>query len=125
MALVGILATVLIPNLLGSRLRTNDTAVASVGRQILNAMAAVEVSGNAPSLCGTTVAATPSSSGTEITVVDGVIYVKATANDPDEAAVNAPAPITKVKCTNTNSQFQVDITYTGGSVTTRAFTAAK
>ena len=40
-AIIGILAAVLIPNLLGARKKANDAAAQSVGRQILTAMASV------------------------------------------------------------------------------------
>lgn len=126
-AIIGILAAVLIPNLLNARSKANDAAAASVGRQVLNAMAAVEVGSNAPALCGASKTAAPTASGTDTTPASGVVYVLTAANDANAAAVNAPAPITKVKCTNSANatEFQVDLTYTGGSTGTATYKAAK
>jgi type IV pilus assembly protein PilA len=52
-AIVGILAAVLIPNLLNARARANDTVAQSVGRQVATAVAAMQVNNpaNAISTC--------------------------------------------------------------------------
>jgi type IV pilus assembly protein PilA len=41
-AIIGILAAVLLPSLLGARTKANDTSGAAVARQVLTAMAAIE-----------------------------------------------------------------------------------
>ena len=135
-AIIGILAAVLLPSLLGARSKANDAAAASVGRQVLNAMAAVEVGSNALANCSSAQNAGPSI--TAITVASSKIYVSAIANDPNEATVNAPAPITTITCNNTATttstatppvvtpgQFAVTIAYSGGSVASKTYTAAK
>lgn len=108
-AIIGILAAVLIPSLLGARSKANDAAAASVGRQVLNAMAAMETSNTGAGLAGCT------KSGTVVTITAG----------SETATVNAPAPITNVTCTSSASQFSTTITYNGGSVPSKDFTAAK
>ena len=139
-AIIGILAAVLLPSLLGARSKANDAAAASVGRQVLNAMAAVEVGSNAVSNCSGTQGQAPVT--TAITVASSKIYVSTIATDPNEATVNAPAPITSITCNNTASvtaapvapatvgvttpgTFQVTIAYNGGSVATKTYSAAK
>lgn len=115
-AIIGILAAVLIPNLLGARSKANDTAANTVGRNILNAMAAVET-GN-PNSTGTD-AACGSLSGAKVVISSG----------SETATVNAPAPITEVTCTSTSSQYSTVIKYKGGSTdyttTGKTYTAAK
>lgn len=111
-AIIGILAAVLIPNLLGARSKANDAAAESVARQVLNAMAATEVgntSGTAPT-CAYTSPTVTVTAGTE------------------SARVNAPAPITGVTCSNTTttpSQYSVVVTYSGGSAASITKTADK
>lgn len=111
-AIIGILAAVLIPNLLGARKKANDAAAQSVGRQVLNAMAAVET-GNSTST-GTDAACTTLSGGT-VTVSSG----------SESATVNAPAPITALTCSSTATQYSTVITYNGGSAPSKTFTSAK
>ena len=115
-AIIGILAAVLIPNLLGARAKANDTAANTVGRNVLNTMAAVET-GN------------PNSTG-----IDAVCATLANAkvvitSGSETATVNAPAPITGVTCTSTASEYTTTITYKGGSTdyssTGKTFRAAK
>ncbi len=114
-AIIGILAAVLIPNLLGARTKANDVAASSVARQVLNAMAATEV-GNTT---GTQPACTYASGNTA--VVAGT----------ESANVNSPAPITGVTCSNvaatatTPAQYSVVVTYAGGSAATKTVTANK
>ena len=108
-AIIGILAAVLIPNLLGARTKANDVAAASVARQVLNAMAATEV-GNTT---GTAPACTYASNN--VAVVAGT----------ESANVNAPAPITGVTCTNSATQYSVVVTYAGGTAATKTVTANK
>ena len=111
-AIIGILAAVLIPNLLGARKKANDAAADSVGRQVLNAMAAVEVSntGGAFATCSA--------------LANKVVTVSAGS---ETATVNAPAPITAVTCTNSANatEFQTDVTYAGGSAASKTYKAAK
>ncbi|WP_310583288.1 type II secretion system protein [Deinococcus sp.] len=116
-AIIGILAAVLLPSLLGARSKANDAAAKSVGRQILNAMAAIEVGNNA----GATVATC---------AIDTTLNVaKFTLSaGTDATTVNAPAPITAVDCTGNNTtQYSVKVTYIGGSIAAGfdTYTAAK
>ena len=121
-AIIGILAAVLLPSLLGARAKANDAAAASVARQILNAMAAVEVGANATALCSAT-------SGTAGTTATAVTPAAATASAPraifvnaagvvaTQATVNTPAPVVSITCTNAAdaTSFAVAVTYSGGS----------
>ena len=120
-AIIGILAAVLLPSLLGARAKANDAAAASVGRQILNAMAAIEVG----KTDGSTVSACAITSGaTGFTLV---LPAGSTATAPTDATkVNSPAPITAVDCTgNSTTLYSVAVTYSGGTVTSKTYTAAK
>ncbi len=123
-AIIGILAAVLIPNLLNARSKANDAAAASVGRQVLNAMAAVEVSSNGAALCAGTAGAAGANTAVDVTTTKKV-FVNTKASDTNEAVVNAPAPVTSVTCTNSATEFGVTIAYTGGSSATKNYTAAK
>ncbi|WP_168734945.1 type IV pilin protein [Deinococcus sp. KSM4-11] len=102
-AIIGILAAVLIPNLLGARAKANDAAASAVARQVLTAMAAVETNNST----STGADATCSAKATlpTVTVTSGT----------QTATVNAPAPISDIACTSTASQFSVTLTYSGGS----------
>ena len=136
-AIIGILAAVLLPSLLGARSKANDAAAAAVGRQVLNAMAAVEVGSNGLANCSATKGGGPVL--TDITTTSTkVIYVTSVAGDANEAVVNAPAPITSITCGNTATTattatppvttpgvFSVTVTYTGGSKTAQTYTAVK
>ena len=129
-AIIGILAAVLLPNLLGARAKANDAAADSVGRQVLNAMAAVEVGANASSGCAVDKATAPvitkiTPAGTPAII--GVTYAGVTATDANAASVNAPAPITGVTCANTATNFTVIIDYAGGTAnrSPKTYTAAK
>ena len=127
-AIIGILAAVLIPNLLNARSKANDSAADAVGRQILNAMAAVEVGSNATSGCNVTSKVTaPVASGTATTPTASVVYVSAKATDPNAATVSTPAPITDITCSNTTTDFSVAVTYDGGTASRspKTYTAAK
>lgn len=120
-AIIGILAAVLIPNLLGARTKANDVAAESVARQVLNAMAATEV--------GNTTGTVPTCSYASPTVT--------VTADTESARVNAPQPITNVTCTNvaaaaaadgnpaTPAQYSVTVTYSGGKQASITKTAAK
>jgi type IV pilus assembly protein PilA len=136
-AIIGILAAVLLPSLLGAREKANDAAAASVGRQVLNAMAAVEVGSNGLANCSLTKAGVPVITELNATT-NKVIYVTSKANDANAATVNTPAPITAVTCNNTakvvdptsgavtaEGGFEVKITYNGGSKATDTYKAAK
>lgn len=115
-AIIGILAAVLIPNLLGARSKANDTAATAVARQVLNAMAATEV--------GNTTGTAPTCSA----ITDGVVTITA---GTESARVNAPAPMTAVTCTNeagtapAPGSYKVVVAYAGGSKPTVTLTAAK
>jgi type IV pilus assembly protein PilA len=121
-AIIGILAAVLLPSLLGARSKANDAAASSVARQVLNAMAAVEVASNGAALCSPT--AGTAGVSTKITT-STVVYVNTAANDANEATVNTPAPVTDITCTNTATQFTVAVGYTGGSNAVKTVSASK
>ena len=125
-AIIGILAAVLLPSLLGARAKANDAAAASVARQVINAMAAVEVGSNGLALCAADKVTAPGIALVDVTSTKSVV-VSTVANDANAAAVNSPAPITGITCANPNAagQFQVTVTYTGGTNATKVVTAAK
>ena len=126
-AIIGILAAVLLPSLLGARAKANDAAASSVARQLLNAMAAVEVSSNGNAVCNGTVQKV-GASGTAVTPAGSpaVVFVATADADKNEATVNVPAPITAVTCTNAagGTSFQVAVTYTGGSTSKSPLTVS-
>ena len=101
-AIIGILAAVLIPNLLNARARANDVAAQSVGRQVATAAAAMQVTNpaNTVSTC-----AWANTNGGETTVT----------SDTFSTIVASPAPVSGVACTATT----VTVTYTGGSAATQ------
>ena len=103
-AIIGILAAVLLPSLLGARAKANDAAAQSVARQVLNAMAAVEVGNNK----GATIASCSVTSKV-------VSFVLAPATESDATTVNAPAPVTAVACTSDATKYTATVTYDGGS----------
>ena len=113
-AIIGILAAVLLPNLLGARAKANDAAAQSVARQVLNAMAAIEV-GNTK---GATIA-----SCTLATKV--VTFTLAPATETDNTSVNAPAPVNDVSCSSTTAQYSTTVTYDGGNKSPLTVTANK
>ena len=129
-AIIGILAAVLLPSLLGARTKANDAASDAVGRQVLNAMAAVEVSSNGTSGCVTTTGAAPAAAAVDVTSTK-IVYVSSKLADPNEAAVNAPAPVNTVTCSNSATAFTVIVDYTGASApggtsrSPKTYTAAK
>jgi type IV pilus assembly protein PilA len=127
-AIIGILAAVLLPSLLGARAKANDAAADSVGRQVLNAMAAVEVGSNAIANCAATKIGVPVKTLVD-TKTTKVVYVTSKANDTNAATVNSPLPITGVTCNNENADgaFEVVITYDGGTAarSPKTYTAAK
>ncbi|GAA5440825.1 type II secretion system protein [Deinococcus caeni] len=127
-AIIGILAAVLIPNLLGARKKANDAAASAVARQVLTAMAAVGTNNNAAAgSVGCTDTAQQASVQTIIQPAGTppVVYVNSKAADTNEATVNAPAPITDVTCEDTAASYAVTVAYTGGSNSTFNLTAAK
>ncbi len=103
-AIIGILAAVLLPSLLGARAKANDAAAQSVARQVLNAMAAVEVS----STNGATVASCAVASNVVAFTLNPVTSVA-------DATVNAPAPVTAVTCASDATKYTATVTYDGGS----------
>lgn len=126
-AIIGILAAVLIPNLLGARKKANDAAASAVARQVLTGMAAVATNTNKAVGCSTgtgtaggTAAVTPT--GTPPVVV---VNTQTTATAAEAATINAPAPVTGVTCTDNTSDYTVDVDYTGGSNATYTLKSAK
>ncbi|NTY01265.1 type IV pilin protein [Deinococcus sp. JMULE3] len=110
-AIIGILAAVLIPNLLNARSKANDTSAATVGRNVLTAMAAVETSN-------------PTSTGADATCsyADGTVTV---TSGSETTTVNAPSPITGVTCTSTTDAFSTTVAYNGGSAATQDYSSNK
>lgn len=113
-AIIGILAAVLLPSLLGARAKANDAAAASVGRQVLNAMAAVEVGNNA----GATVFSCA-------LAAKAVTFTLTPATALDATSVNAPNPITGVSCSSAPTVYSTTITYSGGTSGAAVYTATK
>jgi type IV pilus assembly protein PilA len=120
-AIIGILAAVLLPSLLGARNKANDVAAATMARQVVNAMAGVQTKANADALCAATDTTAPVASGIALALAaftDKKVYVKsnnAAATDPNGASVTIAAPATSLTCTNSPTKFIVKIDYAGGA----------
>ena len=103
-AIIGILAAVLIPNLLGARRSANDSAAAAVARNVSTAVAAIAVQENT----------TPDA--IECVWASEVVTVQVIADTTINETVNAPGPITDVTCANNTEQsIEVVVEYDGGS----------
>ncbi|GAA5440826.1 type II secretion system protein [Deinococcus caeni] len=124
-AIIGILAAVLIPNLLGARKKANDAAASAVARQVLTAMAAVATNTNATVGCAAAATAAGSSAAVTPAGTPPVVIVNSKASDPEAATINAPAPVTTVTCTDGTSDFTVAVAYTGGTSSPFTLKAAK
>lgn len=109
--IIGILAAVLIPNLLDTRSRANDTGAATVGRNVLTAMAAMETSNH-------------SSTGSDArcTYADGVVTV---ISGSETTTVNAPNPVSGVTCESTTAAFSTSVAYEGGSTNEKTYISSK
>ena len=112
-AIIGILAAVLLPSLLGARAKSNDAAAASVGRQILNAMAASEVGNTTGSLVSV------------CTLSAKVVTFTFSPVAPSPITINAPMPVTSVSCTSATTTYSVTLGYSGGTVPSAVYTANK
>ncbi len=104
-AIIGILAAVLLPNLLGARTKTNDVAATAVARNLVHSMAALEagdVSGASVDTC--------TLSGGEVSFT-----MNPPTSNPTDKAKNVPANISGMTCTSTPAQYRVQFAYAGGS----------
>ncbi|GGJ18313.1 type IV pilin protein [Deinococcus roseus] len=112
-AIIGILAAVLIPNLLNAKKKSEEAAAKTVARNVLNSLAAVETN-NATSTGSDGVCAFDNATDT-VTVTSGA----------ETATVNAPNPINSVVCTQvaatatTPAAYNVVVTTTGGASVTQ------
>ena len=100
-AIIGILAAVLIPNLLNARARANDAAGNSVARQIITAAAAMQVNdpANTPAACSGFTAGP----GATVTLTSGA----------QTTAVPAPPPVATITCDFAGTG-NLTVTWTGG-----------
>lgn len=114
-AIIGILAAVLLPNLLGARFKANDVAATAVARNLVNSMAALE----ALDIRGASVD-TCTLSGGEVTFTMNPV-----ASNPTDKAKNVPPNISGMTCTSTAAQYRVQFAYTGGSTPNMDFISAK
>lgn len=107
-AIIGILAAVLIPNVLNAKDKANMISADSVARSVLSGMAQTEVDGATLASC---------------TYSSSVVTISAT---PNREVVNAPDPIQSVTCNSEPSQWSVKIRYRNrGSTVTKDYTASK
>ena len=114
-AIIGILAAVLLPNLLGARAKTNDVAATAVARNLVNSMAALEagdVRGASVDTC--------TLSGGEV-----AFTMNPVASNPTEKAKNVPANVSGMTCTSTAAQYRVQFAYAGGSKPNMDFISPK
>ena len=114
-AIIGILAAVLLPNLLGARAKTNDVAATAVARNLVNSMAALEagdVSGASVDTC--------TLSGGEVSFT-----MNPASSNPTEKAKNVPTNISGMTCTSTPAQYRVQFAYAGGCIPDMDFISAK
>ncbi|WP_424951591.1 type II secretion system protein [Deinococcus sp.] len=115
-AIIGILAAVLLPNLLGARTKANDVAAKAVARNAINAMAGLEAfakDGGVVSSC--------SLSSTDLAFT----MSPASALPSADIARNIPPLVTNVVCTSTSTGYTAVVTYNGGSSSTLVFASAK
>ena len=116
-AIIGILAAVLLPSLLGARTKANDVSAAAVANKVLNAMAAIE--------------SDPANPGAVFATCDWankvVTFEKNVGGTVSAADVtaNAGGPISDVTCTATPTTYSTTVTYSGGSTATQTVTATK
>lgn len=105
-AIIGILAAVLIPNLLNARASANDTSAASVARNVSTAWAAVAIQENVQPGAVTCVTGT-----------NGVTVVNTGGATGNTQNVNSPRPIVDVDCSvdGTTGEMVVTVEYTGGT----------
>lgn len=115
-AIIGILAAVLLPSLLGARTKANDVSAQAVARQVLNAMAALESDPNKP---GAVFATCTFTAATKVVTFERNVGGTVEAA---EVTANAGGPITGVTCAATATQFSTTITYSGGSAGTSPVT---
>ncbi len=115
-AIIGILAAVLLPNLLGARTKANDTAAKATARNTINAMAGLEAfakDGGTVSSCAL--------SNTNLAFT----MTPASASPGADVARNIPPLVTDIVCTSTATGYTALVTYNGGSAGTLAFSSAK
>jgi type IV pilus assembly protein PilA len=110
-AIIGILAAVLLPSLLGARTKANDVSADAVARQVLNAMAAIEAD---PAKPGATFATCTFNAGPKTVTFERNFGGAVEAAD---VTANAGGPITNVTCSATATTFTTVVTYSGGSGT--------
>ena len=114
-AIIGILAAVLLPNLLGARTKTNDVAATAVARNLVNSMAALEagdVSGASVDTC--------TLSGGEV-----AFTMNPASSNPTDKAKNVPDNISGMTCTSTPALYRVQFAYAGGSKPSMDFKSPK
>ncbi|WP_420594418.1 type II secretion system protein [Deinococcus sp.] len=109
-AIIGILAAVLIPNLLNARGKAETASAQTVARNLLNAMASVETGNNASN--GQDAACTKANPSV---VSSGAETVNVNAPNPVDAAT--------IVCTSTATEYSATVLTTGGKTVT--LTAAK
>jgi type IV pilus assembly protein PilA len=114
-AIIGILAAVLLPNLLGARTKTDDVAARVVARNIVTSMAALE----ALDVRGANVASCTLSGGEVSFVMNPV------ASNPTDTAKNVPDNISGMTCSSDSAQYRVQFAYSGGSQANMDFVSPK
>lgn len=107
-AIIGILAAVLIPNLLNAKGKAEESAAKTVARNVLNAMATVETNNSVSNGADAACAARTASGAVVIT------------SGSESVTVNAPSPVNAVTCTSTASQYTVNVTTTGSKNVTQS-----
>ena len=117
LAIIGILAAVLLPNLLGSRRKANDVAAMAAARNAINSMAALEA--GAISTGGQIVSCAQSGADVAFTMSP------ASPTASTDVAHNVPEFVTGMVCTSTSNDYQVIVSYRGGSSGTITFKTAK
>lgn len=107
-AIIGILAAVLVPNILNAKDKANMISADSVARNVLSGMAQTEVDGDTPASC---------------TYSASVVTITST---PNREVVNAPDPIQNITCTSEASRWSVKIQYRNrGTTVSKDYVASK
>jgi type IV pilus assembly protein PilA len=114
-AIIGILTAVLLPTFIYVKKKANDMSADAVARSVLNTVGILEntLDGSSIDSCS---------------LVDKIVSFRVKTNSiivNTNEKVNAGAPITAVSCVPDPNKFIVGVTYSGGTLPSKIYTAFK